>query len=115
MDPLEINLTTLERDLPGNFAQLANLFSFVLWQQQGIYLKPYQSFEAIQVFSPEQLRRGIRSLLITFETLKVDLATYLEFDTNSKVLNEKVSLICVGVPPDERPTFITELLFDDQI
>lgn len=102
----------LEAQLWKNFAKLTDLFCYVLWQQQGIYIKPYESDEGLSLLSPEMCRRGIRAVLLSFETLKVDPATYLEFNSMTGLLEEKMSLKCVGAVADDPTSYITDLLFD---
>lgn len=110
-----INAEILETHLCNNFAKLAALFCYILWQQQGIYIQPYESFETLSRRNPDLFRKGIRSLLISFETLKVDPAVYLNFNVGTGLLEEKMSLQCEDAVAEEPPTFITDLLFDSKV
>lgn len=103
-----------ELDLMRNYAKLADLFCYILWQQQGIYIKPYPSYESLERQSPEMLRKGIRSVLTAFETLKVNPDNYLEYDARTGQLTEKVPLVCIGAENTSSAS-ITELLSCDSL
>lgn len=109
-DPITADI--LEAHLSKNFAKLATLFCYILWQQQGIYMRPYESADAVDLLSPDACRKGIRSVLLSFETLRVKPETYLEFNAKTGLLEEKMSLQCVGAEVDEPTLFIADLLFD---
>ena len=113
MTALPIVEHNLQSRLQENFAKLVELYCFILWQQQGIYIRPYESVEKLAALDQATLQKGIRSVLMSFETLRIQPETYLQINEQSGVLEERMSITCEGADAHQRSACITDLLFRD--
>lgn len=115
MSALPIVEDNLQSRLKENFAKLVELYCFILWQQQGIYIQPYESLDKLAALDQVTLQKGIRSVLMSFETLRVQPETYLQINEQSGILEERMPIECEGADSHQRSTCITDLLFCDRV